>query len=49
MRQEAENKWTQVGVASFVSSSGCESGDPHGFTRVAYFGQVSSRCTKIAE
>merc|ERR1711981_1110736 len=33
MRQEAENKWTQVGVASFVSSSGCESGDPHGFTR----------------
>merc|ERR1719318_1409626 len=39
MRQEAENKWTQVGVASFVSSSGCESGDPHGFTRVAYFGQ----------
>jgi len=39
MRQEAQNKWTQVGVASFVSSSGCESGDPHGFTRVAYFGQ----------
>eukprot|EP00091_Calanus_sinicus_P024521 TRINITY_DN884_c0_g1_i6.p1 TRINITY_DN884_c0_g1~~TRINITY_DN884_c0_g1_i6.p1 ORF type:complete len:329 (+),score=120.54 TRINITY_DN884_c0_g1_i6:156-1142(+) len=39
MRQEAENKWTQVGVASFVSSNGCESGDPHGFTRVAYFGQ----------
>jgi len=39
MRQEADNKWTQVGVASFVSSSGCESGDPHGFTRVAYFGQ----------
>jgi len=40
MRQAgAENKWTQVGVASFVSSNGCESGDPHGFTRVAYFGQ----------
>jgi len=39
MRQDAENKWTQVGVASFVSSAGCESGDPHGFTRVAYFGQ----------
>jgi len=40
MRQEGEdNKWTQVGVASFVSSNGCESGDPHGFTRVAYFGQ----------
>merc|ERR1711892_79106 len=39
MRQEAENKWTQVGVTSFVSSAGCESGNPHGFTRVAYFGQ----------
>jgi len=39
MRQETENKWTQVGVASFVSSNGCESGQPHGFTRVAYFGK----------
>jgi len=39
MKQEEENKWTQVGVASFVSSNGCESGDPHGFSRVAYFGQ----------
>lgn len=39
MRQDQDNKWTQVGVASFVSSSGCESGDPHGFTRVAYFGE----------
>ena len=47
MRQAgAENKWTQVGVASFVSSNGCESGDPHGFTRVAYFGQV---CTLYAD
>jgi len=39
LRQEAENKWTQIGVTSFVSSAGCESGNPHGFTRVAYFGQ----------
>merc|ERR1712158_222821 len=29
------NKWTQVGVTSFVSSAGCESGNPHGFSRVA--------------
>jgi len=35
IRQEAENKWTQVGVASFVASAGCESGHPHGFARVA--------------
>ena len=41
LRQEAENKWTQIGVTSFVSSAGCESGNPHGFTRVAYFGQVT--------
>jgi len=25
----------QVGVTSFVSSAGCESGNPHGFSRVA--------------
>merc|ERR1712002_165866 len=30
-----ENKWFQVGIASFVSSAGCESGTPHGFSRVA--------------
>ena len=35
LRQSAENKWTQVGVASFVSSAGCESGRPQGFSRVA--------------
>jgi len=32
---EGGNKWTQVGVTSFVSSAGCESGNPHGFSRVA--------------
>ena len=42
MRQEEDNKWTQVGVTSFVSSQGCESGNPHGFSRVAYFGQVKT-------
>jgi len=36
MRQtEGGNKWTQVGISSFVSSAGCESGNPHGFARVA--------------
>merc|ERR1712168_762287 len=32
---EGGNKWTQVGATSFVSSAGCESGNPHGFSRVA--------------
>merc|ERR1711982_228981 len=32
---EGGNKWTQIGVTSFVSSAGCESGNPHGFSRVA--------------
>ena len=27
--------YVQVGVTSFVSSAGCESGNPHGFSRVA--------------
>ena len=40
IRQEADNKWTQVGVTSFVpvtstGSTSCESGIPHGFSRVA--------------
>jgi len=34
-QSEGGNKWTQVGVTSFVSSAGCESGNPHGFSRVA--------------
>ena len=28
---------TTYGVTSFVASAGCESGLPHGFTRVTYF------------
>ena len=31
------NQYTQVGVTSFVSSAGCESGYPDGFARVSYF------------
>ena len=43
MRQEGEElKWTQVGVASFVSSESCDNMIPHGFTRVAYFLEVSN-------
>jgi len=34
---EGGNKWKQIGVTSFVSSAGCESGNPHGFTRVTHF------------
>merc|ERR1711899_372140 len=34
-QSEGGNKWTQVGVTSYVSSAGCESGNPHGFSRVA--------------
>ncbi|KAJ8918105.1 hypothetical protein NQ315_011562 [Exocentrus adspersus] len=29
--------FTQVGITSFVSSNGCESGDPTGFTRISYY------------
>jgi len=36
IRQDEENRWTQIGVTSFVSSAGCESAHPHGFTRVTY-------------
>merc|ERR1711994_207541 len=34
---EGGTKWKQIGVTSFVSSAGCESGNPHGFTRVTHF------------
>jgi len=30
-------KWDQVGIVSFGSSSGCESGKPDGFTRTEYY------------
>ena len=31
----SHDTYIQVGVTSFVSSAGCESGNPHGFSRVA--------------
>jgi len=34
---EVGSKWTQVGIVSFGSSSGCETGLPAGFTRTEYF------------
>merc|ERR1712037_44280 len=33
----AGDKWTQVGIVSFGSSSGCETGLPAGFTRTEYY------------
>jgi len=33
----AGDRWTQVGVVSFGSSAGCESGAPAGFSRTAFF------------
>jgi len=29
--------FTQIGVVSFVSSTGCASGNPSGYARVSYF------------
>jgi len=29
--------FTQIGVVSFVSSTGCASGNPSGYARVTYF------------
>merc|ERR1712172_468289 len=33
----AGDLWTQVGIVSFGSSSGCETGLPAGFTRTEYY------------
>ena len=30
-------KYQQIGIASFVSSGGCENEYPHGFTRVTHY------------
>jgi secreted trypsin-like serine protease len=35
--ENSSGKYMTVGVASFVSSAGCESGLPHGFTRVTEY------------
>jgi secreted trypsin-like serine protease len=42
-----EHKYTQVGVTSFVSSAGCESGTPHGFTRLPEYLQWIERNTGL--
>ena len=34
---KAGQAWNQVGIVSFGSSSGCETGLPAGFTRVEYY------------
>ena len=39
----------QVGVTSFVSSAGCESGNPHGFSRVAEHLEVATMMIKYDE
>ena len=39
----------QVGVTSFVSSAGCESGNPHGFSRVAEHLEVATMMIKDGE
>ncbi len=31
------NGWKQIGITSFLSSLGCESGGPNGFTRISYY------------
>jgi len=37
VKKSAGQKWKQVGIVSFGSSSGCESGLPAGFTRTEYY------------
>lgn len=43
----ANDRYHTVGVASFVSSLGCESGLPHGFTRVTEYLQWIESVTNI--
>ena len=35
--READGRYKQIGVTSFVSSGGCENKLPHGFTRMTSF------------
>merc|ERR1711971_1234549 len=37
LAKAAGDLWTQVGIVSFGSSSGCETGLPAGFTRTEYY------------
>ena len=42
------NKYTQVGIASFVASIGCESGVPHAYTRVSeYIDFIETNAGKV--
>jgi len=34
---QEDGSYIQIGVTSFVSGAGCESGDPHGFTRTSKY------------
>ena len=34
---QSGNTFTQIGIASFVSSAGCASGNPSGYARVTSF------------
>ena len=43
--QSADGTWKQIGIASFTSSAGCESGYPNGFTRTSYYSNwIQSTC-----
>jgi secreted trypsin-like serine protease len=46
--EKTTGKYTTVGVASFVSGFGCESGLPHGFTRVTEYLDWIETVTGIA-
>jgi secreted trypsin-like serine protease len=32
-----DNSYTQIGIVSFVSTAGCASGYPSGYSRVTYY------------
>ena len=48
MQMEDGRSYLQVGVTSFVSSAGCASGYPHGFTRVTSYLDWITENTGIA-
>lgn len=40
-------KWTQIGVISFISSSGCQTDNPQGFARMTHFVEWISKNTDV--
>lgn len=36
-QQQGGGDWIQIGISSFFSSKGCQSGEPSGFTRVSSY------------